>query len=152
PFRARADYIKLNDEQVLVPVTLQFENSNFTFKELNGSVSINLAVYGIVTTLTNRTVQEFEDEISGTYKADELEQGKLESSTYQKIVSLNLKVRHKIDLVVKDLNSGKIGTNSLGLIPPLFPSDKLVLTPPILSGFIRQLTDVPKDNPMFVLG
>src|SRR5262249_53547028 len=33
PFRARADYIKLNDEQVLVPVTLQFENSNFTFKE-----------------------------------------------------------------------------------------------------------------------
>lgn len=152
PFHARADYIRLNDDQVLAPVTLQFENKDLTFKELQNSTSINLAVYGVITTLTNRVVQEFEDEISGTYKANELERGKLESSTYQKIVPLNVKMRYKLELVVKDLNSGKIGTSIQGLAPPLFPSGKLVLTPPILSGFIRQLNDIPKDNPMFVLG
>jgi len=54
--------------------------------------------------------------------------------------------------VIKDMNSGKIGTSSQALVPPPFPSDKLVLTPPILSGFIRRLTEIPKDNPMFVLG
>ncbi len=152
PFHARADYIKLNEDQILAPVTLQFENRDFTFKEASGSMSMNLVVYGLVSTLTNRTVLEFEDEISGIYKPEEFEQGKLESSTYQKIVPLNGRVRHKIDLVVKDLNSGKIGTYSVGLVPPAFPADKLVLTPPILSGFIKQLTSIPKVIPMFVLG
>ena len=63
PFRAREDYIKLNEEQVLAPVTLQFENKDLTFKDRGGSHTINIAVYGIVTTMTNRIVQEFEDEV-----------------------------------------------------------------------------------------
>jgi GWxTD domain-containing protein len=151
-FDCRDDYIKLNDQQVLAPVTLQLENKDLTFREANGVQTLNLAVYGIVTTITNKIVLEFEDEVTTSYRPEELEKGRLESCTYQKTLSLDTKMRYKIDLVVKDLNSGKIGTLRRALIPPAFNSQKLVLSPPILSGFIRQLTQTPTENPMFVLG
>ena len=72
----------------------------------------------MVTDLTNRVVLEFEDVVSTNYRPEEMEQGLLERSMYQKIIPLNSKIRHKVDLVVKDLNSGKVGAISKGLVPP----------------------------------
>jgi GWxTD domain-containing protein len=151
-FACRDDYIRLTDQQVLAPVTLQLENKELTFREANGVHTLNLAVYGIVTTITNKIILEFEDEVTTSYRTEELEQGRLGSCTYQKTLPLDSKMRYKVDLVVKDLNSGKIGTLRRALIPPAFSTQKLALSPPILSGFIRQLTDTPDEHSMFILG
>ena len=119
PFQVRQDYFKLNEAQTLAPLTIQFRNKDLTWKaERQAGHSIRVAVYGMVTDLTNRVVLEFEDVVSTDYRPEEMEQGLLERSMYQKIIPLHSKIRHKVDLVVKDLNSGKVGAISKGLVPP----------------------------------
>lgn len=71
---------------------------------------------------------------------------------YQKILALDRKMRYKIDLVVKDLNSGNIGTSKQALVPPKHDAETLTRSSLILTDFIRPLEDTAKDDEMFVLG
>ena len=105
----------------------------------------------MVTDLTNRVVLEFEDVVSTNYRPEEMEQGLLERSMYQKIIPLNSKIRHKVDLVVKDLNSGKVGSISKGLVPPA-ASNQLEASSLVLAEFIQTLGKAPEQDQMFVLG
>ena len=106
----------------------------------------------MVTDLTNRVVLEFEDVVSTNYRPEEMEQGLLERSMYQKIIPLNSKIRHKVDLVVKDLNSGKVGAISKGLVPPAPSSNQLEASSLVLAEFIQTLGKAPEQDQMFVLG
>lgn len=155
PFQVREDYFRLSEARLLAPVTIQFENRHFTFKENGGIHAARLAVYGLVTSLTNRIVYEFEDEVATSYRAGELEQALSEPSLYQKIVPLESRMRYRLDLVVKDLNSGKVGVQRRALIPPPYQKEELLLSSLVLSGFIRQLGGPEtweKQDDMFVLG
>ena len=152
PFQVRQDYFKLNDAQTVAPLTIQFRNKDLTWKASEGGHSIRVAVYGMVTDLTNRVVLEFEDVVSTDYRPEEMEQGLLERSMYQKIIPLNSKIRHKVDLVVKDLNSGKVGAISKGLVPPAPSSNQLEASSLVLAEFIQTLGKAPEQDQMFVLG
>jgi hypothetical protein len=152
PFQVRQDYFKLNEAQMLAPLTIQFRNKDLTWQAGDTGHSIRVAVYGMVTTLTNRVVLEFEDVVITDYRPEEMEQGLLERSMYQKIIPLNSKIRHKVDLVVKDLNSGKVGAISKGLIPPGPSPDQLEASSLVLAEFIQTLGKTPEQDQMFVLG
>jgi GWxTD domain-containing protein len=152
PFQVRQDYFKLNEAQMLAPLTIQFRNKDLTWKAADTGHSIRVAVYGVVTTLTNRVVMEFEDVVSTDYRPEEMEQGLLERSMYQKIIPIHSKIRHKVDLVVKDLNSGKVGAISKALIPPGPSPDQLEASSLVLAEFIQTLGKTPEQDQMFVLG
>lgn len=152
PFELRQDYFRLNETQVLAPVTVQFKNRDLTLKESNGLHHINVVVYGVVTTLTNHVSFEFEDEVVGSYTKEELNQGLSERSMYQKIIPIDTKMRYKLDLVVKDLNSARVGTVRKALIPPSYSQDKLQSSSLVLSGFIQHLAEAAERDRMFVLG
>ena len=152
PLQVRKDYFRVNRERVLVPITVELENKNLSFKEENGVYSAKVAIYGLITGITNRVVDEFEDEVTTSYPPESLEQGLLGRSVYQKLVLLDGKMRYKLDLVVKDLRSGQVGVLREAVVPLRVPEDRLAASSVVLSDFIRELPEIPQGDEMFVIG
>ncbi|MDA2929893.1 GWxTD domain-containing protein [Acidobacteria bacterium AH-259-O06] len=152
PFKIRQDYFKLNDNQLLVPLTLEWKNKDLTFKDEGTVYVARLAIYGIITSLTNRIVTEFEEDVTTSFRPAYLQQGLRGYSLYQKIVPLGKNMRYKLDLVVKDLNSGNIGALRQAIIPPSFSEDGFSASSLMLADFVQQLEDVSKKDQMFILG
>ncbi len=152
PFLLRDDYYRLNESRVLTPVTIQLENKNLSFKRENSVHFARVAVYGLVTSITNRIITEFEEDLRIAYTPEQLPIGLRLSSIYQKLLTLDQKTRYKLDLVVKDLHSGKVGVLRKALIPPKYPDDKLTLSTLVVSDSIRVLESIPNEEAMFVLG
>lgn len=152
-FRMRDDYILLSPDQTLVPITLQWENSDLSFEPGDDGVErARVALYGIVTNLAKHVVAEFEDEVVSSYRPDQRFERQHGRSMYQKILTLPTGSRFRLDLVVRDLNSKKIGVLQKALIPPRPQEEQLHVSPFILSNFIRMLPDTPDEQLMFVLG
>ena len=145
PFSHRVDYFSLNQDRALVPLSAEIDNRELTF-EPDGEVQRSrVAVYGIVTSLSNRVIDEFEADLVA-------EAGPRSGrSAFQRILLLERKGRYKLDLVIKDLNSGKVGVRRLALIPPP-PKDDLAASSVLLSREVRQLERAPEQDEMFVLG
>ncbi len=61
-------------------------------------------------------------------------------------------MRYKLDLIVKDINSDKVGIFRQALIPPRYPDDLLQASPLIFSNQIWTLNETPDLNEMFILG
>ena len=152
PLATRQDYFRLNPQQVLVPITIQVENKNLTFKQNESGYVAEVAVYGLVTSIANQVVAEFENDLIISYPPEVFQEALQTHSLYQKHLILDPKIRYKIDLVVKDLQGTKVGAVRQAIVSPSFPKEKLVGSSLILSQFIRPLGEIPKDDQMFVLG
>ena len=152
PVAVTEDYFRINESQSLVPLNISLENKNLTFKQENGLHVARLSIYGIVTSMTNRVVTEFEDDLMSAYTTDELLTGLRQSSVYQKILPLKSNMRYKVDIVVKDVNSEKIGVIRRALIPPRIISGELSTSSIIFSDYLRILNDSPDPDEMFVIG
>ncbi len=87
-----------------------------------------------------------------SYPDDRFQEGLLRDSAYQKVVLLDPRLRYKLDLVVKDKNSQKVGVVRKALMPPAFPDDRLVASRLILADEVRLLEGMPSRDEMFVLG
>jgi GWxTD domain-containing protein len=152
PFQVREDFFQMSDNQVLVPITLSIRNKDLSYIFENGSQVARVAVFGIVTSMTNRVISEFENDLLVSFTPDQFENGLTGESVYQKVLSLDSKFRYKVDLVVKDLNSAKVGVIRRGVIPPKYSEDKLCTSSLILTDYIEQLEAVPDAEEMFVMG
>ncbi len=152
PVQLHADYFRLDDHQALVPVTVQVPNRELSFEREAGVYVARFAVYGVVTSLNNRIVAEFEDTLVTSYTPQQIDAGLRASSVYQKIVALELRNRYKLDLVLKDVRSGKVGVTHTVLVPPSFDQDSIQTSSLLLSNQIRQLAALPDEPEMFVLG
>jgi hypothetical protein len=103
--------------------------------------------------MANRIAEEFEDELISGYRIGEGEVvRKGGKALYQKILVLENSTRYKLDLVLKDLVSGKVGAERKAIIPPKFRSEELSISSLILSDHVFLLDDFPDENSMFVLG
>jgi GWxTD domain-containing protein len=152
PFVVRADYIKISEQQVLVPVTLQIPTDEITFKDRKfGMISGEVNFYGIVTTMSGRFVQEFEDQIIRDMKQEALEEEKKIPSRYQKFLLLPTGI-YKLGLVVKDVNSGRIGSLEIKLNVPSYQRDTLNGSSLILTRRITRVENSGNDIGPFVLG
>ena len=149
-FQVQNHYFRLNEREVLVPITVLVENKNMTFRQEGATYIARVAVYGIITSMSNRIISEFEHDLSVSHENRQEAQGK--RSMYQKTISLKKRMRYKLDLIVKDLNSGSIGAIKKALIPPSYGTGNLTGSSLILSDSIQQLRETPKRDEMFVLG
>lgn len=152
PFRFRQDLLRLNEAQVLTPLTVELDNRELTFREEGGVLMARVAVYGVVSDISNRLILEFDDDLVTSFKPEEMERGRLGRSIYQKAILLEGRGRYKLNLVVKDLNSGKIGTLTRAIIPPSWNGGGLKSSSLILSDRMYQLEEVPQQEEMFILG
>ena len=155
PFEVRSDYFKINDEQVLVPITVQLQNKDMMFEREGKVHSAHIGLYGAVTSMGNQFFEEFDHDLVVSFTPEKLEKGLQGRSMYQKILLLDNKTRYKLDLIVKDLGSSNIGAVKQAIIPPpsVKETEKLSNSSLILSDFIQQIGgEPPKYDEMFVLG
>jgi hypothetical protein len=151
-FQLRSDFFRLNDEKVLVPITVQVENKDLTFQAEGTQSAARVAVYAVLTSLGRRLVAEFDHELVARYSRDELEQGLRQTSAYQKTLILDSGQRYKLDVVVKDLNSGQVGVAQRALVVPAIRNDELSTSSIVLTSSLRVMEEAPEKDEMFVIG
>jgi GWxTD domain-containing protein len=153
PFRFRTDFVRVTEESVLTPITILLQNKDLAFQEQQGIHRAMVHVYGKITGVTGRVAPGgvFEDTISQDIP-DALFKQQLESaSIHQKIVPLRPGL-YKLDLVLKDINSGNVGTVSQRLQVPRYPDEKLQLSSLILADLVENLPSSQIGSGSFILG
>ncbi|HUI50611.1 MAG TPA: GWxTD domain-containing protein, partial [Terriglobales bacterium] len=87
-FNYRTDFLKITNDTVLVPVTVQLPNNQLQFKDKDGVYTAELNIFGRVSTLTGRIVQTFEDPLTRDYPESLYKLSQKQSSIYQKALPL----------------------------------------------------------------
>lgn len=153
PFRYALTYIRADSERVFVPITLEVENKGLSYKQGDegGVYKARVGMYGAVTSLAGKVVTEFEDTIASEYRAEHFQQGLLQKSLYQKTLLIPVGL-NKLDLVVKDLNSGNVGTVSTSINVPRQQDDGLTASPLMLAKMIEPMNSLPDAPQSFVIG
>jgi len=150
-FNYRYDFMRITGDTILVPVTVQIQNRQMTFHNRDGVHSATLNLFGRISTLTGRIVQTFEDTIQRDFPDSLLEASLKGDSIYQKAVPLRPGL-YKIDLVIKDVNSGNVGVLNERLAVPAIPDDKLEASSLILADQLEPVSSKDVGVGQFVLG
>jgi GWxTD domain-containing protein len=133
PFDVRTDLIKVTDNTVLVPITLQIKNRDITFVTKDGVATGLVNILGKVTTITHKTVQTFEETVQVQQPAELLEKSLDRQSIYWKAVPL-LPGLYRLDIAIKDVNNpDHIGLYGRALEVPEFHDEKLATSTLILA-------------------
>jgi GWxTD domain-containing protein len=152
PFRLHYDYFRLNEAQCIVAINVELMNRHLTFVPRNDFHTAPLAVYGLVTAIGGEIAKEFEDDVATSFNSENLQRGLMGKSLYQKLLILEKGKKFKLNLVVKDVNSGKVGAMTRAITPPNYTNNELEVSSLVLSDNIYRLDRVPDADEMFVLG
>jgi GWxTD domain-containing protein len=136
PFDVRTDFIKVTDNTVLVPITIQIKNRDVTFETKNGVATGVVNILGKVTTIMHKTVQTFEDTVTVEQPAELLEKSLDRKSIYWKAVPLPPGL-YRLDIAIKDVhNPDHVGIYGKGIEVPKFFDEKLATSTLILADSI----------------
>jgi GWxTD domain-containing protein len=150
-FAYRTDFLKVTNDTVLVPVTVQIPNNQLSFDSKDGVHSATLNIFGRVSTLTGRVVQTFEDPVSRDFP-DSLFQRSLKlQSIYQKAVPLRPGL-YRLDIVIKDVKSGNVGVVNSRLQVPRYDDESLEASSLILADQLEHVPAKQIGTGQFVLG
>jgi GWxTD domain-containing protein len=150
-FAWRTDFLKVTNDTVLVPVTVQVPNSQLSFQSKDGVHSATLNVFGRVSTLTGRVVQTFEEAVSRDFPDSLFQQSVKLQSIYQKAVPLRPGL-YRLDLVIKDVQSGNVGVVNSRLQVPRYADENLEASSLILADQIEHVPAKQIGAGQFVLG
>ena len=150
-FTWRTDFLKVTNDTVLVPVTVQIPNTQLSFHSKEGVHSASINIFGRVSTLTGRVVQTFEDTVSRDFPESLFQQSVKLQSIYQKAVPLRPGL-YRLDLVIKDVQSGNVGVVNSRLQVPRYEDDKLETSSLILADQIEHVPAKQIGSGQFVLG
>ena len=150
-FLYRTDFMKVTDDTVLVPITIQVPNSQLSFQAKEGIHTATMNVFGRVSTLTGRIVQTFEAPVSHDIPDSLFQRSMKLQSIYQNAVPLRPGL-YRLDLVIKDVQSGNVGVVNTRLAVPRYQDDKLEASTLILADQIEHVPAKQIGAGMFVLG
>jgi GWxTD domain-containing protein len=151
PFDARMDFIRVTDETVLTPITVQISNSDLQFQNKDGVMHGVLDVFGEITSLGGHIVDTFTKTVVLDVPEHEFLQFQGHKSLYQEPVPLR-PGRYKLSLVLKDDSNGHMGSEELGITVPKFDEGNLTNSSLILADQITPLPTSQVGTGMFVIG
>ena len=142
--------LRVTETAVLTSFTVQMENQDLVYKEVGGLPQAAINIYAKITNAGGRRAGLFEDVVTSSYTPEALDAGMQQKSAYQKNLVLPPGI-YKIDLVVRDVNSGKTGVIKQGFVVPKYDEGKLSTSTLILASKIEPLAGrLPSGQ--FVLG
>src|SRR6266852_4905239 len=150
-FTYRTDYLKVTNDTVLVPVTVQIPNNQLSFDSKEGVHSATLNIFGRVSTLTGRVVQTFEDPVSRDFPESLFQRSLKLQSIYQKAIPLRPGL-YRLDIVIKDVKSGNVGVINTRLQVPKFDDETLEASSLILADQLEHVPAKQIGTGQFVLG
>jgi GWxTD domain-containing protein len=148
----KTDCLKLTDNRVLVPITIELNTSELQFKREQDFNRAKINIYGKVTTLTNKIAFEWEDEVIKDFNDIYFPTGKNKPSEYQKIVALPPGQPYKLELVLRDEYSKKMGTKQKGLNIPKYDDNALQSSTIILADNITPAPINANQLEQYVIG
>ena len=152
PFEVRTDYVKVTNDTVLVPVTLQIKNRDITFTNKDGVARGTVNILGRVTTLTGRIAQTFEETVQIDVPSELLAKTQDNASVYWKALPLK-PGRYRVDVVIKDMNNvDHIGVWARGMEVPKYDDDRLSASSLILADRMERVPSKQIGAGNFVIG
>ncbi len=153
PVLAHISHFWINPERALVPITIEVPNKSLEYVPLEGTriYKARVAVYGRVTSINGNLVAEFERSLASEYPEKALMQARALNSVFQKVVAVS-PGRYKIELVIKDLNSGNLGTLETAMHVAGLSDEGLSGSPIVLATELDPLERFPEKPTSFVIG
>ena len=142
-FDVRTDYVKVTNDTVLVPLTLQIHNKDVTFSTKDGVSTGTVNILGRVSNLNHRAIQTFEDTVNVQVPSELLGKTQTQNSVYWKSLPLKPGL-YKVDIVIKDVNNpDHLGRWQRSVNVPKYDDDQLAHSSLILAD---QMYRVPSKD------
>jgi GWxTD domain-containing protein len=152
PFDVRTDYVKVTEDTVLVPVTLQIKNRDITFNTKDGVSTGEVHIIGRVSTITGKVVQSFEETVQVEVPAELLTKTLDNKQLYWKALPLR-PGRYRVDVGVKDVNNpDHLGVWAQAVNVPKYDDDKLAVSSLILASRMELVPSKEIGAGNFVIG
>src|SRR6201996_1049527 len=151
-FDVRTDYVKLTNDTVMVPITLQIRAGDMTYNTKDGDSKAVVNILGRVSNMTHHIVQTFEDTVVVETPADLLQQTKNGVRVYWKAVPLP-PGRYKVEIAIKDVNNpDHLGVWRRSVDVPKFDDDRLASSSLILADQMERVPSKDVGAGNFVIG
>ena len=152
PFQVRTDYVKITEDTVLVPLTLQIANKDITFSTKDGVSKGEVNVLGRVATITDHVVQTFEQTLVLEQPSELLPAELKQQSVHWWALPLR-PGRYRVDIAIKDVNNpDHIGTWAQGIVVPKYDDEKLSASSLILADKMEQVPTKQIGAGQFIIG
>jgi GWxTD domain-containing protein len=152
PFEVRTDFVKVTDDTVLVPITLQIRNRDITFNTKDGVSKGDVSIIGRVSTITDRVVQSFEEPVEVEEPAELLPRTLNNASLYWKAFPLR-PGRYRIDIAIKDVNNpDHVGVWAQAITVPRYDDDRLAASSLILADSMHRVPSKDIGAGSFIIG
>ena len=151
PFDVRSDFIRVTDETVLTPITIQVAYRDLQFQNKGGVMHGVMDIYGQLTSLGGRNVNTFEKSLVLDVPEHEFEHFLERKAVYQEAIPLH-PGRYKLSLVLKDNLNGHMGSMEIGVMVPEYAENKLANSSLILADLIQPLPTSQVGTGPFVIG
>lgn len=152
PFDVRTDFVKVTDDTILVPVTLQIKNRDITFNTKDGVSKGVVNIFGRVSTITDRVVQTFEDTVEVEQPSELLTKTLNSNNLYWKALPLR-PGRYRLDVAIKDLNNpDHVGVYAQAITVPRYDDDQLSASSLILADKMERVPSKQIGTGNFIIG
>jgi GWxTD domain-containing protein len=151
-FDVRTDYVKLTNDTVMVPLTLQIRNSDITYTTKDDYSVGTVNILGRVSNINHKIVQTFEETVSVNTAADLLARTKNNVSIYWKALPLS-PGRYKVEIAIKDVNNpDHVGVWRRSVDVPKYEDDVLSSSSLILADTMERVPSKNIGTGNFVIG
>jgi GWxTD domain-containing protein len=151
-FDVRTDYVKLTNDTVMVPLTLQIRNKDMTYITKDGYSKATVNILGRVSNLNHRVVQTFEETVNSEATGDMLEREQNKMSVYWKALPLRPGL-YKVEIAIKDVNNPEhVGIWKRSVNVPKYDDDRLSSSSLILADIMERVPSKDISLGNFVIG
>ncbi len=151
-FDVRTDYVKVTNDTVLVPLTLQLHNKDITFNTKDGVSMGTVNILGRVSNINHRAIQTFEDTVAVQVPSELLGNTQTQNSVYWKSLPLKPGL-YKIDVVIKDVNNpDHVGRWQRSVNVPKYDDDQFAHSSLILADQMYRVPSKDVGAGNFVIG
>lgn len=151
PFKVRTDFIRLTSDMVLVPITIEVNDKDLEFQNKDGVMHGTMDIFAQISTLSGRVASTQEKSMVVNVPQDEFAAYAGHKSIWQYIAPLR-PGHYKLSIVLKDDNSGHMGSESIGELVPQYPDDTLESSSLILADLLQQVPTTDVGTGPFVIG
>lgn len=146
PFEVGFDYFSVDTNNYLVPISIVVPHKYLDYVKEGGTSRAVVDLYGQISTISGRILSVFEETISTQADADKVIENAQQKSLYQKSMQL-APGRYKLDVILHDANSEKVGTKSVGIILPKVSEEELTLSSIVLADRIDLVEEAVQASP-----
>jgi GWxTD domain-containing protein len=149
-FDSSTGFVRMSPDLFAVPVTVTVANDNLMYIGKEGYFESEIQMYAAVTSITGETVYQLDESFkshTGDFTLPEL----LKQRTYHQCIIPLPAGRYKLLLLLKDVNSGKMGSQESGFwIPP--SSEGALNTSSLICADVIQPAPENSRGQQFILG